>query len=65
MERYNLARRLKLTRVLHNAWPTADLRSYFAGVFSFNLVLLLQMALNLIWPYCVLALSAYRHSVLC
>jgi hypothetical protein len=45
---YNLARRNELTRILYNACPTADLGSYFAGVSAFDLMLLLQMALNLI-----------------
>jgi hypothetical protein len=31
----------------------------------FDLVLLLQMSLNLIWPYCVLALLGYGNLVLC
>jgi hypothetical protein len=62
---YDLARRNELTGILYNACPTADLRSYFAGVSTFDLMLLLQMALNLIWLYCVLALLAYGYLVLC
>jgi hypothetical protein len=65
MRRYNLAGRYKLTRVLHDAYLAAHLCSYLAGVFVFDLVLLLQMALDLIWPHCVLALLAYGHLVLC
>lgn len=28
-------------------------------------MLLLQVAFNLIWPYCVLTLPAYSHMILC
>ena len=65
MGRHNLARRYELAGVLHNAYPAADLCSYLAGIFSFDLVLLLQMALDLIRPYCVLALLAHSYLELC
>jgi hypothetical protein len=65
MGRYDAAWCCKLARVLYNAYPTADLGSYFAGVFVSDLVPFLQMALDLIWPYCVLALLAYGYLVLC
>jgi hypothetical protein len=65
MRCYNLAGRYKLTRVLYNACPAAHLYSYFACVFSFDLVLLLQMALDLIWPHCILTFLAYSYLVLC
>ena len=41
MGRYNLAWRYELAGVLHNACPAADLYSYLAGVFAFDLMLLL------------------------
>jgi hypothetical protein len=65
MGRYNLTWRYKLTWVLHDACPTAHLGTDSAGFFASGLVLLLQMALNLIWPYCILALLAYDYSILC
>jgi hypothetical protein len=43
----------------------ADLRSNFASVSAFDFMLLLQIALNLIWLYCILALLTYGYLVLC
>jgi hypothetical protein len=65
MGRYDPAWCCKLARVLYNACPTADLGSYLVGVFVSSLVLFLQMALDLIWPYRILALLAYGYLVLC
>jgi hypothetical protein len=65
MGRYDPAWCCKLAWVLYNACPTADLEFYLVGVFVSSLVLFLQMALDLIWPYCILALLAYGYLVLC
>jgi hypothetical protein len=65
MGRYDLTWRHKLTGVLYHACPTADFGSYFAGVSTLDLMLLMQMALDLIWPYCILTLLAYSYPVLC
>jgi hypothetical protein len=48
MGHYDLAQRNELTRILCNACPIADLRSDFAGVSTSDLILLLQIALDLI-----------------
>jgi hypothetical protein len=65
MGHYDLARRNELTGILYNACPMADLGSDFAGFSASDFMLLLQMALDLIWPYCILALLAYGYPVLC
>jgi hypothetical protein len=65
MGRYDPAWCCKLAWVLYNACPTADLGSYFAGVLVSDIVLFLQIALDLIWPHCVLALLTYGYLVLC
>jgi hypothetical protein len=65
MGRYDPAWCCKLTRVLYYACPTANLRTDCAGILVFDLVLFLQMALDLIWLYCILALLTYGYPVLC
>jgi hypothetical protein len=55
---------LQLTGVLRQVWPLADGIINSLRALQRLLVLFLQVALDLIWPYCVPALSAHHNLVL-